>query len=150
MEFIFFTPFIIPVVVAILGAVLDSVLREGQQLAVDQAPILTGKGVRKILFHFSRYMHHIYFGCFAFDLAALVPFMQENESLSLITISYHGKEIAYTLAFVALAIVVHLLAYIHTLLVKREVEQKRANRPITYLHLLYLPLSILLLFLVRW
>jgi hypothetical protein len=150
MDFIFFTPFLIPIVIATLGAVLDSVMKEGQQLAVDQAKITTGKGIGKILFHFSKYTHHFYFGCFAFDLAALVPFKMEYESLYSISISYYGKDLCYTLAFIALGIVIHLLAYIHTLLIKREVEQKRANRPITYLHLLYLPVSILLLVLIRW
>ena len=143
----FFIPFMIPIGVAILGAVVDSVTGEGQQLAHEEG-LPPSKRIRRVAFHFGKYMHHIYFGCFAFDLAALVPFKATGETLTSV-ISYSGKPLTQTLACVALAIVVHMIAYIHTILISRAFAQGSAKRPITHLHLLYFPASVLLLILIR-
>ena len=143
----FFIPFMLPIGVAILGAVVDSVTGEGQQLNAEKV-LLPFKGIRRVAFHFGKYMHHIYFGFLAFDLAALVPFKATGETWASV-ISYYEKPLTWTLACVALAIVVHMTAYIHTILISRAFAQGSAKRPITYLHLLYLPASVLLLILIR-
>lgn len=148
----FFAPFLIPIGVALLGAILDSVTREGQKLESNGFS-LSIRSIRhktgRIAFHFGKYMHHIYLGCFAYDLAAIIPMAGANNSTSL-PISYGGRDIAVTAFWIVAGIIIHLIAYVHTLLIARDFEQGRAERPITFLHyFLYLPLSIVMLVMIR-
>lgn len=153
----FLAPFIIPVGVALLGAMVDAVSRRGQQLAVHQGVLLPFKGAKRVGFYFSQYMHHIYLGFVAFDLAALIP--TRIEAQYGFGMSFTGKQPEDWIPLVALAILVHITVYIHTVLILREYEREKAvhaqdpdkirTRPITYLHLLYLPVSAVFVILVR-
>ena len=148
----FFAPFLIPIGVALLGAIVDSVTREGQRLESNGFSLSIQSILHKIggiTFHFGKYMHHIYLGCFAYDLAAIIPVAGAIDATSL-PISYGGRDIAVTAFWIVAGIIVHLIAYVHTLLIARDFEQGRARRPITYLHyFLYLPLSVIVLVLIR-
>lgn len=155
----FFAPFVIPIGISLLGAMVDSVSQRGQQLAMHQGVILPFKGLRKVGFHFSQYMHHIYLGCIAFDLAALIPARIGTQYA--FSMSYSGKDPTNWIPLVAFAILFHVAAYIHTVLILREYQRDKVNiehgqesngfraRPITYLHLLYLPISVLFVVLIR-
>ena len=153
----FFAPFIIPIGIALLGAMVDSVSQRGQQLAIHQGVILPFKGLRRVGFYFSQYMHHIYLGCIAFDLAALIPARIETQYE--FAMSYSGKASTYWIPIVAFAILFHVAVYIHTVLILREYQRDKSEstqnqesiktRPITYLHLLYLPISALFVVLIR-
>ena len=153
----FFAPFVIPIGISLLSAIVDSVSQRGQQLAVHQGVILPFKGIKKVFFHFSQYMHHIYLGCIAFDLAALIPARIEDQYKFFMSSS--GQDLTHWIPLVAFAMLFHVAVYVHTVLILREYLRdknghrqdldKVSTRPITYLHLLYLPISVLLLVLVR-
>jgi len=153
----FFAPFVIPIGIALLGAMVDSVSQRGQQLAIHQGVILPFKGLRKVGFYFSQYMHHIYLGCIAFDLAALIPARIGRQYA--FSMSFSGNDPTHWIPLVAFAILFHVAVYIHTVLILREYQREKIDhaqdpdkiktRPITYLHLLYLPISVLFVVLIR-
>ncbi len=153
----FFAPFLIPIGISLLGAMVDSVSQRGQQLAVHQGVLLPFRGLKKVGFHFSQYMHHIYLGCIAFDLAALIPARMGAEYRFIM--SFSEKDPTRWIPLVGFAILLHIAVYIHTVLILREYERQKTvhaqdphkikTKPITYLHLLYLPVSVLFVILIR-
>ena len=153
----FLAPFIIPIGISILGAIVDSVSQRGQQLAVHQGVLLPFRGLKRVGFYFSQYMHYIYLGFVAFDLAALIP--ARIGDVYGFGISFTGKPPEDWIPLVALAMLVHITVYIHTVLILREYEREKVihaqnpdkirTRPITYLHLVYFPVSLLFVILVR-
>ena len=133
-------------------------MKYGQVLSRDVV-ILPIKGIGHVLTHYCLFMHLFYMACFAFDLAALVGLAGFTERIvedakiteeQLKAVSYSGKDSNLTFLALALGIRVHITAYFHTVFILREWGLERAPHPITYLHLVYAPLSILLLVWIRW
>ena len=130
MNFELLSPYIVFIVVTSLGALTDSLLHGVQQLEVGIV-LMPAKGVRKAAFHISQYLHHSYLGFVAFDLTSLITINSGNG-----------------VYWIVLGVLFHMTAYFHTVFVLREYMLKRAKRPITHLHFVYLSVSIWLMVMI--
>ncbi|GEM_PF-4213029 len=164
----FCVPLLVPVGLCAFSLVLESITQKGQVLSAAHGVKLPFKGIKKALTHFSSFMHTVYLACFAFDLSAMVNiYMQLKYNNPDMGISYSGKTLGATMLWLLSGIIIHCLAYFHTVFILHEVEVKRRRCssedehnskhhkeekivPMTYLHLLYLPLSIFLVLAIRW
>ncbi|MDD2666177.1 MAG: hypothetical protein PHD13_06735 [Methanocellales archaeon] len=141
----FLSPFIITIGVAFLAGVVDSITKYGPVLSDVFLPF---KGWKKTLSHWSLFLHHVYLGCFAFDLAALISLSDINGSF-LFQISFFNMSPTWTTFWIVSGVIFHIMAYIHTVVIGTLFEQKKAPKPIKLLHLVYLPVSIFILLMIR-
>ena len=144
----YLSPFIIPLGLFILPAVVDSMFLYGQTLAIDtlngnspsgQASVT---GIKKVLTHYSRFAHQFYFACFGYDLSILV---------GLPSLKSQNTEIFSRLILVvSFGIIFHILAYIHAYYVHVQFERKLFAYPMTYLNGFYTIISFALICISRW
>jgi hypothetical protein len=169
-DFRFWLPFLVPVGLGLLPLVIESVSKDGQQLAVSQGGTFFLGGSKKWIDRVSEYFYHpFYLVSLGFYLEQLIGGGYSKSSPDTLSIR------SDLLSFVILGLFISIFAYTHTITILGQLELRKkiendddleralgvtdiastnlikflAKDPITFLHVLYLGGTTLAMLIVR-
>lgn len=140
-------PFLLPIGLLILGTTIDSIMKYGQSLPAGVVN-LPKRGLKEFVLHGCKFMHNFYFACFAYDLSAIINIVEKYYTNSTTINNQLINKNLYV--YICIGVIIHILAYFHSYFILREYEAGRAQVYMTKLHSLYVPISILLLVVIRY